>query len=260
MIGTVRLAAPVESEEAERALAYAAEETVEIRWEGLVPKGAFVRRAGRLVLTERPARPAPEAVSISFLQSLRQRGLGLLPWNAQSTRLLARMRFYARARADRGAGDVSDAGLIARADDWLTSHLKLTGGQVITAGGVCAALSALAASMGGRIDSDAPEFVILPTGARRAVDYAGSEPSVEALIQEVFGMAESPRICGVPLTFRLLSPARRPLQITRDLESFWRVTYAEVRKEMRGRYPKHYWPEDPLTAQPTTKVRSSRQE
>lgn len=258
-IGSVRLAAPVQRDEAERALAFAAEEAVEIRWERLVPKGAFVRRAGRLVLTERPARPAPEEVRRSFQQMLEQGGLALLPWNAQSTRLLARMRFYARARADLGAGDFSDAGLTARADEWLTSHLKLTGGQVITPGGLSAALKSLAVSMGGRIDSDVPESVTLPTGGKRAIDYAGSEPSVEARIQEVFGMSRSPVICGVPLTFRLLSPARRPLQITRDLESFWRVAYAEVRKEMRGRYPKHYWPEDPLAAQPTTRVRPERQ-
>jgi ATP-dependent helicase HrpB len=120
-------------------------------------------------------------------------------------------------------------------------------------------LKSLAVSMGGRIDSDVPESVTLPTGGKRAIDYAGSEPSVEARIQEVFGMSRSPVICGVPLTFRLLSPARRPLQITRNLESFWRVAYAEVRKEMRGRYPKHYWPEDPLAAQPTTRVRPERQ-
>ena len=109
--------------------------------------------------------------------------------------------------------------------------------------------------MGGRIDTDVPESLLLPTGGRRAIDYEGSEPSVEARIQEVFGLARSPLICGIPVTFRLLSPARRPLQITRDLESFWRVTYAEVRKEMRGRYPKHHWPENPLTAQPTSRVR-----
>jgi len=254
-IGSVRLAAPVESDEAERALAFAAAEAVEIRWEGLVPKGALVRRAGRLVLTERPARPGPEEVMSSFQQMLQQRGIALLPWNAQSTRLLARMRFYARARPDLSAGDFSDAGLTARASEWLTPHLKLTGGQVITAGALVSALKGLAVSMGGRIDSDVPESVTLPTGGKRAIDYEGSEPSVEARIQEVFGMAGSPKICGVPLTFRLLSPARRPLQITRDLESFWRVTYAEVRKEMRGRYPKHYWPEDPLTAESTTRVR-----
>ncbi len=254
-IGSVRLAAPVQSEEAEQALAFAAVEAVEIRWEGLVPKGALVRRAGRLVLTERPARPVPDEVGSSFQQMLGQRGLALLPWNAQSTRLLARMRFYARARADPGAGDLSDIGLIARAGEWLAPHLKLAGGQVIGAGGLFSALRELAVSMGGRIDAEVPESVTLPTGGKRAIDYDGPEPSVEARIQEVFGLAGSPVICGVPLTFRLLSPARRPLQITRDLESFWRVTYAEVRKEMRGRYPKHYWPEDPLTAQPATGVR-----
>jgi ATP-dependent helicase HrpB len=254
-VGAVCLAAPVDGDEAERALSFTAVEAVEIRWEGLVPKGALIRRAGRLVLTERPARPAPEEILGSFQQELKQRGLEILPWNSQSTRLLARMRFYARARADLQAGDFSDEGLMAGSGEWLTPHLKLTGGQLVTAGGLFSAVQALALRMGGRIDSDVPESVTLPTGGRRAIDYGGTEPSVEARIQEVFGMARSPRICGVPLTLRLLSPARRPLQITQDLESFWRITYAEVRKEMRGRYPRHYWPEDPLTAEPTTRVR-----
>ena len=257
--GSIRLAAPVDGDEAEQALAFAAVEAEEIRWEGLVPKGALVRRAGRLVLTERPSRPAPDAVRDSFLSMLRQRGITALPWNAQSTRLLERMRFSARARGGRGTEpgtmDLSDADLSARAGEWLLPHLKLSGGQAINAGGLYSALNALAAGMGGKIDRDVPEFLILPTGGRRAIDYAGPEPSVEARIQEVFGLARSPTICGVPLTFRLLSPARRPLQITRDLESFWQVTYAEVRREMRGRYPKHYWPENPLTAEPTSRVR-----
>ncbi len=199
-VGAIRLAAPVAREDAESALAIVAEETVEIRWEGLVPKGELVRRAGRLVLTERPARLAPEQVSGSFLTLLRERGLAPLPWNAQSTRLLARMRFYSRARADMGAGDFSDDGLAARVDEWLTPHLKLSGGHVITAGGLAAALKALAAAMG-RIDTDVPESLTLPTGGVRAIDYDGPEPSVEARIQEVFGLARSPRICGVPLTF-----------------------------------------------------------
>jgi ATP-dependent helicase HrpB len=253
--GSIRLAAPVESDEAERALAFAAEESEEIRWEGLVPKGALVRRAGRLVLTERSLRPAPDAVRSAFLLVLQQRGSAFLPWNVQSKRLLDRMRFYAGARPDLGAGDLTDAGLTERAAEWLVPHLKLAGGHVINAGGLFSALRTLASSMGGRIDDDVPESVTLPTGGRRAIDYEGSEPSVEARIQEVFGLARSPVICGVPLTFRLLSPASRPLQITRDLESFWKVTYAEVRKEMRGRYPKHYWPEDPRTAQATSRVR-----
>jgi ATP-dependent helicase HrpB len=254
-MAAIRLAAPVESGEAERALAFAAQEAVEIRWEGLVPKASLVRRAGRLVLTERPTRPDPAETERSFQRALRQRGLSFLPWNAQSTRLLSRIRFYSWASATADTPDFSDDGLIDRAGEWLAPFLKFGGGQVITAGGLSAAVRALGARLGGRLDEEVPESVTLPTGGRRAIDYEGTEPFVEARIQEVFGMARTPKICGVPLTFRLLSPARRPLQITRDLESFWRVTYAEIRGEMRGRYPRHYWPEDPLTAEPTTKVR-----
>jgi ATP-dependent helicase HrpB len=125
----------------------------------------------------------------------------------------------------------------------------------MSAGALVSAVRSLLGGARGGFDAEVPEALTLPTGARRAIDYEGGEPSVEARIQEVFGLAESPHVCGMPLTFRLLSPARRPLQITRDLASFWRMTYAEVRKEMRGRYPKHYWPEDPLEAEPTSGVR-----
>ena len=128
----------------------------------------------------------------------------------------------------------------------------------MTPGRFAAALDAL--FPGGRraLDRMAPESIVLPTGGRRGIDYSTGEPSVSARIQEVFGLTESPLICGVPLTFRLLSPAFRPLQITKDLSSFWKTTYAEVRKEMRGRYPKHYWPENPRLAEPISGVRPSR--
>ena len=128
----------------------------------------------------------------------------------------------------------------------------------MTAGRLQSALQAMLGAARGRFESEVPESITLPTGGRRAIDYEGEEPAVEARIQEVFGLAESPRLCGVPLLFRLLSPARRPLQITNDLASFWRSTYAEVRREMRGRYPKHYWPENPLEAEPTAGVRPRR--
>ena len=252
--GTIRLAAPVTSEQAQRTLASAASETLEVRWEGLVPRGVLVRRAGRLVLTERPERPGPEVVVESFLRELGQKGLAMLPWNNQSRRLLCRLQFLSRVRPD-VAGDCSDAALVSTASEWLVPHLRTDGAQVIGAGGLSSALSDLARRRVGRMDELAPVSVRLPTGAMREIDYEGTEPAVEARIQEVFGLATSPVICGVPLVFRLLSPAHRPLQVTRDLESFWRVTYAEVRKEMRGRYPKHYWPEDPRTAEPTARVR-----
>jgi ATP-dependent helicase HrpB len=252
--GAIRLAAPVEGEEAEATLSRAAVESLEIRWEGTVPRGFLSRRVGRLVLSERPLRPEPDQVVPSFLGELGQRGISLLPWNSQSSRLLARLRFYARAHPGK-TPDLSDAGLISAAPEWLAPHLKTSGGQVIGAGGLLAAVRALARGVSGRLDDEVPAAVQLPTGAMREIDYDGSEPAVEARIQEVFGLARSPVICGVPLTFRLLSPAHRPLQVTRDLQSFWRVTYAEVRREMRGRYPKHYWPEDPLRAEATSRVR-----
>jgi ATP-dependent helicase HrpB len=157
------------------------------------------------------------------------------------------------------SGSFSDTALVARADEWLAPYLKLNGSHVITAGGLVIALKAMAVGLGGQIDAEVPESVTLPTGVTRAINYGEPEPSLEVRIQEVFGMPRSPTICGVPLTLRLLSPARIPLQITRDLESFWRVTYAEVRKEMRGRYPKHYWPENPLSAQPTANVPRKRE-
>jgi ATP-dependent helicase HrpB len=255
--GIIRLAAPLESEEAQRALAFAAVEAAEIRWEGLVPRGMRVRRAGRLVLTERPERPAAQEILSSFQVELGRVGLEMLPWNRQSHRLLARMRFFSRARG-RPPEEWSDPDLVSRAHEWLSPHLKPTGGQVLTAGNLLSALSSLAAGMSGRFAQEVPEAFTLPTGGRREIDYEGGEPAVEARIQEVFGLAASPRICGVPITFRLLSPAHRPLQVTRDLESFWRVTYAEVRKEMRGRYPRHYWPEDPTRAEATSSTNRAK--
>jgi ATP-dependent helicase HrpB len=256
--GVIRLAAPVDREEVDAVLALAAEERREIRWEGLVPKGAIVRRVGRLVLAQRPERPQPSEVAAAFREHLRREGLSILPWNAGSRALLARLRFFARCSPESALGDLDDAALAARAGEWLEPFLTLAGGQLMTAGKLLSALQSLAAGARGRFQSQVPETIVLPTGGRRAIDYEGGQPSVEARIQEVFGLAESPRVCGVPLVFRLLSPARRPLQITDDLGSFWRTTYAEVRREMRGRYPKHYWPENPLEAEPTAGVRPRR--
>src|SRR4029077_7804804 len=110
-------------------------------------------------------------------------------------------------------------------------------------------------------DGLAPTHVVVPTGSRMAVDYEDENaPCIEVRMQEVFGLADTPRIAGgkVPITLKLLSPARRPMQITRDLAGFWRGSYAEVRKDMRGRYPRHYWPENPLEAEPVRGVRPRR--
>ena len=112
-----------------------------------------------------------------------------------------------------------------------------------------------------KLDELAPTHVGLPTGSRARIDYPSDNAPIASMrMQEVFGLAATPRIGGgaVPVTFELLSPARRPLQVTRDLASFWRNAYVEVRKDMRGRYPRHYWPENPLEAEPTRRVKPSR--
>ena len=112
-----------------------------------------------------------------------------------------------------------------------------------------------------QLDELAPARITVPTGTQVAVDYVDDNaPCIEVRLQEVFGLADTPRIGGgtVPVTLKLLSPARRPVQITRDLGGFWRGSYAEVRKDLRGRYPKHYWPENPLEAEPTRGVRRPR--
>jgi ATP-dependent helicase HrpB len=109
-----------------------------------------------------------------------------------------------------------------------------------------------------RLDEQAPTHVAVPSGSRIPVDYADPEAPVLAVrLQEVFGWTETPRIAGgrVPLTLHLLSPAHRPVQVTRDLASFWRTGYFEVKKDLKGRYPRHYWPDDPLQATPTSRAR-----
>ncbi len=111
------------------------------------------------------------------------------------------------------------------------------------------------------VDTLAPSHIEIPSGSRVPLDYDDpGAPVLAARLQELFGMAETPRILGgrVPLTVHLLSPARRPVQVTRDLASFWKTGYFEVRRDLRGRYPKHYWPDDPLIAEATSRVRPRR--
>ena len=186
----------------------------------------------------------------------------MLPWDPAASRLLERMRFYAARPEGRGLGDLSDAGLAARAADWLTGSLDFSGGPALTSRRLVGALAGLLETAEPRItrrglDAAVPESLRLPLGNSRPIDYSTGSPMVEARIQEVYGLSASPRVCGLPLAFRLLSPAGRPLQVTADLAGFWKGSYADVRKQMRGRYPKHDWPEDPASAKPSARPRRS---
>ncbi len=219
-----------------------------------------VRRLGRIVIDERRIeRPAPALIERALLAQAREQGIASLPWGEAAARLRARIAFM-RALEHGAWPDLSDAALAAGAETWLAPLLagRASLGQ-LAAGELDAALRALIPwDLQRRLDAEAPDAWTAPTGTRCLIDYAAEGgPRIEVRVQELFGLGVHPAVAGgrVPLTLSLLSPARRPIQTTRDLPGFWRGSWAEARKEMRGRYPKHPWPEDPLTAPPTTRAK-----
>jgi ATP-dependent helicase HrpB len=219
-----------------------------------------VRRLGRIVIDERRIeRPEPALIERALLALVREQGIASLPWGAAAARLRERVAFL-RALDGPAWPDLSDAALVARLENWLAPLLAgraSLGG--LAAGDLDAAVRALVPwELQRRLDTEAPEAWTAPTGTRCVIDYAAEAgPRIEVRVQELFGLGVQPAVGGgrAPLTLSLLSPARRPIQTTRDLPGFWRGSWAEVRKEMRGRYPKHPWPEDPLAAPPTTRAK-----
>jgi ATP-dependent helicase HrpB len=198
---------------------------------------------------------------------VRELGLEALPWDRAARDLQARIEFVRRQLADTAEiadwPETSDAALLATLPHWLSPWLDgMTRREHLAALPLVEALRALLSFEQQRqLDAWAPGELTLPGGARVRVDYLDENaPLVSVRLQEVFGMASTPLLGRqrVPVTLRLLSPAQRPVQVTRDLQSFWRGSYAEVRKDMRGRYPKHHWPENPLEAQPSRGPRPRR--
>jgi len=191
------------------------------------------------------------------LDIVRREGIQTLPWSGAAKTVRERVAFVRARHAD--WPDMSDEFLTVTLDDWLApildgrTSLRDLGNDLDRA---------LMAMMDWRQRSDldrlAPLHYVAPTGTRVAIDYSNPDaPSIAVRLQEMFGVNQTPTVDAgsVPLTLELLSPARRPVQVTRDLEGFWRGSYFEVRKELRGRYPKHIWPEDPLTAAPTARAK-----
>ena len=213
-----------------------------------------------LMLEEKPlAAPAVDAARTAMLQGLRELGVGALPWDRETRDLQARSEFVRRELGDGPQAaawpECSDAALLRSLDDWLGPWLDgITRREQLAGLALADALRARLSYEQQRLLADwAPTHLTLPGGARVRVDYLDeSAPLVSVRLQEVFGMAATPLLGRqrVPVTLRLLSPAQRPVQVTRDLQSFWRGAYAQVRKDLRGRYPKHHWPENPLEAQP----------
>jgi ATP-dependent helicase HrpB len=239
------------------------EETTRVEWDPRTETVAArrLRRLGQLVLEDEPLREAGGRTTAAMLDGIRALGLRCLPWTRDLEQWRARVAF-ARATDPQGASawpDLSDEALLASLETWLVPWLEgITRREQLGRLDLGGALRAqLDWNIRRRLDAYAPTHLAVPSGSRIAIDYAGGVPTLAVRLQEVFGLAESPRVAEgrVPVTLELLSPARRPVQVTRDLQSFWSRGYHEVRKELKGRYPKHYWPEDPREAVATRRVR-----
>jgi ATP-dependent helicase HrpB len=259
----IRLAAPWTKAQLESALAGQISSSIETDTDPRgAPRARQVRRLEALIIEERRAELDPQAIADALLEQVRRAGLDALPWGEAGVLLRARLRFASEHRAGGGVElPLSDeTTLLAELSQWLEPALRgLTRIEQLGSAALAEALlSRFSYAQRRKLDEFAPTHVTVPTGSRIAVDYEDDNaPCIEVRMQEVFGLADTPRIAGglVPLTLKLLSPARRPMQITRDLAGFWRGSYAEVRKDMRGRYPRHYWPENPLEAEPVRGLR-----
>lgn len=260
--GRILLAAQITQEEIERHFAEHIESVDEISFD----RGAMALRARRkralhaITLSEATLAVSPsEDTARIFADGLTAAGLDRLPWSKAARQWRDRVMFLRKAEGDSWP-DLSDEGLIARRDDWLVPALyDKTALKDISAGDLSDALmSLLPWEMRARLDREAPTHFEAPTGSVLAIDYQAEQgPTIAVRLQELFGLNSHPSIAAgkVPLVLELLSPAQRPVQVTRDLPGFWRGSYAAVRSDLRGRYPRHPWPDDPASAVPTRRAK-----
>jgi ATP-dependent helicase HrpB len=221
-----------------------------------------VRRYGALLLGERPM-PVEASLdnAVALAEGIAALGIGLLPWTKAQSQLRERVAFLRGAAGGDGPWpDLSDDGLVGSPAQWLAPHLLgRTSLAAIQPADLDAALAErLPWDLKRRLDSEAPTHFTAPTGSNLAVDYAAEAgPTISVRVQELFGLANHPALAGgrVPLVLELLSPGHKPIQITRDLPGFWRGSWSAVKSEMKGRYPRHPWPDDPSVAQPTTRAK-----
>jgi ATP-dependent helicase HrpB len=217
------------------------------------------RRFGALILAEQTlAVPQDGAAALALARGVLSLGLARLPWTKALKQRRDRVMFLAQAESEAWP-DLSDEALAAD-PGWLAPFLiGKTKLDEIGADDLANALdAALPWDLARRLDDEAPTHFHAPTGTAAPIDYeAEGGPAIALRVQELFGLNEHPSLAGgrIPLTLHLLSPANRPIQITRDLPGFWRGSWASVRSDLRGRYPRHFWPEDPAAATPTTRAK-----
>jgi ATP-dependent helicase HrpB len=272
--GRILLAAPISQDEIELHFADHIETVDEISFD----RGAMALRARRkrtlhaITLSEAPLALSPSAETAKvFADGLIAAGLDRLPWSKAAKQFRDRVMFLRKAQGNvqgKAQGnvqgeswpDLSDDALAARREEWLVPLLAdKTSLKDVSVGDLSEALMALVPwDLRARLEREAPTHFEAPTGTMLAIDYEAEQgPTIAVRLQELFGLNTHPSIAkgAVPLVLELLSPAQRPVQVTRDLPGFWRGSYAAVRSDLRGRYPRHPWPEDPATALPTRRVK-----
>jgi ATP-dependent helicase HrpB len=257
----IYLAAPITRGELEEVFAGQISQDDVMAWDAQAEAvvAARQRRYGGLILEEKPLRaPNPERVTAAFLEGVRAMGLGALPWSDAARAFQTRVAFMRGLGGESDWPDLSDAGLLAGLETWLAPYVVgFTRRAHLSRLDVLETLKAqLSWAQQKRLDELAPTHIAVPSGSQIRVAYtADGGPSMMVKLQEVFGLTENPSVGGgkVPVRLHLLSPAQRPIAVTADLRSFWANAYAQVRAEMRGRYPRHNWPENPVTAAPSRK-------
>ena len=222
------------------------------------------RKVGELVLSREPLTGLDEtARSRALVNLVRRKGLELLPWTPELRQWQARVGLLRQldleAHGQSDWPDVSDAALLTRLEDWLAPYVgrvsRLSHFASLDLSSIVHNL--LPWPLPQRLEEQAPHHIKVPSGSSVRLDYSEHPPILAVRLQELFGLADTPRIAGgrQVVKLHLLSPARRPVQVTQDLANFWRSTYAEVKKDLKGRYPKHYWPDDPLVAEATARIK-----
>lgn len=262
--GRVQRGIALDAEDVAALIAAEATTSTVVEWDSTAA-AVTIRRLvtlGAIVVREDPIdRADPEQISTALIEGIRQVGIDALPWSDAARALRARLAFL--HHHDPTWPAVSDAALEATLMTWLEPSLtgmrRLDDLRRVDLG--ARLLDLVSWSQRADLETLAPERIEVPSGSRVPIDYSDpSAPVLAVRLQEVFGMRESPRLLGgrVPVVMHLLSPARRPVQVTRDLASFWASGYFDVRKDLRGRYPRHHWPEDPLTATAQSGVKRRR--
>jgi ATP-dependent helicase HrpB len=251
----IRLAAAIAESDVLALCAQRIQHSEELRWDDTTQRlsAKRIQRLGAITLGEQVVAIDDERANVIWLRELRARGCAWLQWSAPVLAWLERMRWVQQRNA--AWPDFSEAHLLSTLEEWLLPYLS----GVRNKDSLCAL--DFAVILRARLDYAqqqqlallAPERLLLPSGATHSIEYRhDGPPRLAARLTEFYGLDQHPSVAGEALLLELLSPAYRPVQVTQDLPRFWRSSYAEVRKDMKGRYPKHFWPEQPWSAPATT--------